>query len=995
MAKRRLNRIQRLLLLLAALTPLAQSAIGVRILFGVGETKETNWDGDVTTTGATIIAVEPWRFDRGDTMLPSNAWKLSTHQARRFAASFQGLGAPPVVANGVLVLLDRESDNTELNVRTAQGNFSVRLGDVAYGTATKAVGGKVLIDRVPEWSHITNNPDEQDYPAAATDKSGNVWLAYLEFRHNPDHDRIRLATNQFDLMTAKTGGDQIMIKRYANGAWGDSIPISAPGGDLYRPAVAIDGKGRPWVFWSANESGNFDIWARAVENGKPGAPVRISNAAGSDVDAVATTDSTGNVWVAWQGWRNGKAAIFASTQRGNAFAAPVAVSSSSANEWNPSIAADGNGHVSVAWDSYRNGNYDVYARTTTQGKWGAETAVAATASYEAYPSIAYDPSGTMWVAYEEGAERWGKNFGADDSSGMALYQGRAIHLRGFTSSGAVVEPATDVGTALPGYPATAENAISRQAETSGWIVPNPNASKNRGPNQATPPRRAPRNTAPRLTIDSSGRMWVACRSAFPVFWTTIGTVWTEHVASYSGSTWTGPIYIHHSDNILDNRPALVSPNAGNLFLLGSSDGRRQFHALSYLPGQKTSPAEDSELTSDPYNNDLYGNRISLGPASAPPATKTITGTTAAGPDAQDKDERDAVAGMRKYRLQTRNGQLQILRGEFHRHSEYSMDGAGDGTLIDQYRYMIDDASMDWVGCCDHDNGAGREYSWWISQKLTDIYYSAGHFVPMFNYERSVQYPEGHRNVIFAQRGVRPLARLPKTSDTPVVTAPDTQMLYAYLKKFNGVVASHTSATLMGTDWRDNDPDSEPAVEIYQGDRQNYEMPGAPRSNTAEDSIGGWRPKGFVNLALERGYKLAFEASSDHVSTHMSYSNILATASNRDAILDALKKRHVYGATDNIVAEYHCGDHIMGDAFSSATAPVLRVKLTGTSPFSKVAIVKDNEYVYSVEPQKAEVEFTWRDATPQKGKTSYYYVRGEQTNGEIVWVSPMWITYTGQ
>ena len=25
----------------------------------------------------------------------------------------------------------------------------------------------------------------------------------------------------------------------------------------------------------------------------------------------------------------------------------------------------------------------------------------------------------------------------------------------------------------------------------------------------------------------------------------------------------------------------------------------------------------------------------------------------------------------------------------------------------------------------------------------------------------------------------------------------------------------------------------------------------------------------------------------------------------------------------------------------------------------------------------------------------YYVRGEQSDGEVVWVSPMWITYTGK
>ena len=38
-----------------------------------------------------------------------------------------------------------------------------------------------------------------------------------------------------------------------------------------------------------------------------------------------------------------------------------------------------------------------------------------------------------------------------------------------------------------------------------------------------------------------------------------------------------------------------------------------------------------------------------------------------------------------------------------------------------------------------------------------------------------------------------------------------------------------------------------------------------------------------------------------------------------------------------------------------------------------------------------VSFTWQDPTAQKGKTSYYYVRGLQTDGQVVWVSPMWVT----
>jgi hypothetical protein len=43
---------------------------------------------------------------------------------------------------------------------------------------------------------------------------------------------------------------------------------------------------------------------------------------------------------------------------------------------------------------------------------------------------------------------------------------------------------------------------------------------------------------------------------------------------------------------------------------------------------------------------------------------------------------------------------------------------------------------------------------------------------------------------------------------------------------------------MGTDLRDNDPVYEPMVEIYQGCRQSYERPGAPRSPTEQDAIGG-------------------------------------------------------------------------------------------------------------------------------------------------------------
>jgi len=296
--------------------------------------------------------------------------------------------------------------------------------------------------------------------------------------------------------------------------------------------------------------------------------------------------------------------------------------------------------------------------------------------------------------------------------------------------------------------------------------------------------------------------------------------------------------------------------------------------------------------------------------------------------------------------------------------------------------------MDWGGCCDHDNGAGREFSWWIEQKLTDAYKLGDRYVSMFAYERSVKYPEGHRNVVFPTSGIRPLPRLPMSPENAHnMHAPDTRMLYDYLKHFGGIVASHTSATGMGTDWRDNDPMVEPIVEIYQGDRQNYEMLGAPRSKTVAPTH-----LGFVSYALKKGYRLGFQASSDHISTHMSYCNLWVTEPTRQGIMEAFKKRRIYGASDNILADVRCGPHFMGEEFTTSEPPSISVKLWGTADFAKVHIIKDGEYVYSREPKAKTVDFVWKDTGAQRGRTSYYYVRGEQADGELVWVSPMWITW---
>ena len=962
-------------------------AVSFRILFGKGAKEPAVWDGKATPSEGRILSIQGWRFADTD-LATESSWTASTRRGIVPPAAAAAGQPGPMLDNGVILTAEIPHPGASFQVETAQGSFSFRARDMPFGKPQPVLEGRASVERVPVTRQLTSSAEEQDFPALA-ESGDDVWLAYVEFTHGDRAQAVpgqfRASPESFDFLARPVGGDQVKLMRYSKSrrTWSEPENVSPPGGDIMRTAVAVDGRNRVWVFWSASRGGNFDIYARARSNRGWSPELRLTTSAGSDVNPVAASDSRGRVWVAWQGFRDGNLDILAAAQRDDRFTTEARVSTSTHSDWDAAIASAANGEVAVAWDTYDKGDYDVWVRKLSldgrRVKMDAPVPVAASTYFEARPSIAYDDRNRLWVAYEASDAKWGKDFGAYETTGIGLYQGHNLRVKCFDGQAALVT-ADDVGATL--QPARSDPRPGRALlEPADATQPNPNLSLNRTPSQTPQPPPLPKNSFPRLASDPSGMIYLAYRTGTPVR-VAVGWIWEEHLVWFDGERWSGPAAVPHSDGLLDNRPALATLGPGRLMMVVTTDHRQ-------LVGRAGPPRAGAEI-----NSDLFAAELSIEGGPKPAKLSAAAAETVAPADPDVKPERDQVARIRGYRLPAGGAQLQLLRGEFHRHTEISADGGmGDGPVIDAYRYMIDAAYMDWGGCCDHDNGGGREYSWWIEQKLTDAYHLAGAYTAMFSYERSVRYPEGHRNTIFARRGIRPLPRLAPISDEePSAPAPDTQMLYRYLRHFDGIVASHTSGTNMGTDWRDNDPIVEPVVEIYQGDRQNYEMPDAPRSNSAGDSIGGWRPLGFVSLALEKGYRLGFQASSDHVSTHMSYCNLWVTTPTREAVLEAFKKRRVYGATDNILADVRSGEHMMGEEFSVDEPPSISVKLWGTGDFAKVHIVRDNQYVYSVEPRSPAVEFTWRDEAAQKGKTSYYYVRGEQADGELVWVSPMWITY---
>jgi hypothetical protein len=751
------------------------------------------------------------------------------------------------------------------------------------------------------------------------------------------------------------------LLHFQGGKAGAPIDVTDPGRDVWRPAVGVGNEGSVFVVWTENRGGNWDIFSRRydLKTAAFAPEQRLTDQPGSDTDAVLSAAPDGTIWMAWQSWTAGQADILlAPLEKGGKLGAlPVNISDTPANEWAPSLAADTSGRVHVAFDSYQAGNYDVLLRTRqADGTLGSTITVAKTPSFEARPSLAADASGRVWVAYEERTPNWGKDaVNLLDGKGSSLY---------------------------------------RAAKVVVACVDGPRVLRAPDPVAQAPQSLRVRNSYPRLVIDRSGRPWLAFRNRQEAIWgnnavLVVGAVWIEYVTSLEGSGWSIPRPLTRSDGLLDSRPALVQPGEGPVLAFYSTDGRLRREvamtpalARQYATSQATPPGVhdvDLEVSALVSNRPREEPRLSPLPA--------VDGTERGA--AVHLDEAEDLRRIRSYRIQSGGKTYRPLRGEFHRHTEISADGGSDGSLDDMWRYALDAAQLDWIGNADHDNGGGKEYTWWLIQKSTDLYSQPPVFTPMYTYERSVGYPRGHRNVMFAHRGVRTLPRL--VGETGVVDE-DTLMLYDYLREHEGICASHTSATGMGTDWRDTDPRFEPFVEIYQGHRQSYEYLGAPRSaRRPTESIGGWQPFGMVWNALALQYRLGFQASSDHISTHISYAVALAEEATRESILDAFRRRHCYAATDNIIMDIRSGDYLMGDEFEVNGPVKLEVFVHGTKPVARVDIIKDFRYVYSTAPKQPQVAFQWTDDEPNRpAGLSWYYVRAIQDDGELAWASPIWV-----
>ena len=975
------------LMVFAGLAPSASAQSAFKITFAAENRIHGRvWNGGVEDTGR-LRSMLGWHLHDNDRLRHPARWDIVTRSV-----------GGDVASPGVILSLNGP-ESVPFRFFTRRGDTEFTPSDLPYGETYYPPGlrGDVAIERVPASMIVSSGASEDDDPAILRTRSGQYFLAWVSYRTvRRDGDYLE-------------GADRVMVARSADGKiWSKPVPVTPPG-DHFRVALGEDSQGRIWCVYGLQRqlgSGNFDIFGKSMDKTGWSDPVRLSSDPRPDAFHRMAAAPDGNLFLVWAGFRDSpvggpaQSDILLRRFDGSNWGPEANLTGSPEDDWEPDVATDSTGRAWVAWDAYRANGYDLLLRSVTAQGEEPLVEVSATPFAEMRADVEVDGANRVWVSWEEGSANWGKDFGYENArhrinlkKGSRLYDPRGPRLPrvAVLENGTWSQPTTPVTESVPNFlrPELFQN--------------------------------------PRLAIDGDGNAWVLLRHQWRAAGRWGGHFFDFYATAWGGEKWLAPILLTGSTGRQDTLVATAPGDGASVVAAVVGDGRR-------MPVGLPRRHEVSVLR--------IGER-SVGGDRGLPDLEPLQPSETADYRPTHANESEDIGRIRGHRADVGGRSWKVVRGDLHRHTEISMDGAIDGSLFDAYRYALNAAQLDFLGVSDHNYGqwldtdepsgpqSDNEFQFWRTQKSADLFYVPGRFTPLYGYERTPNFPLGHRNIFHATRGVFSL-RVPRlhVREVPELIDTDPPNLWAYLRRTGGIGIPHTPATTMGTDWKRRDDEVIPVTEIYQGDRNSYETQGGPRA-AIPDSPGpgsAGRPphqKGLVQNALGVGYRMGFIASSDHFSTHISYANLIVPdrLTTREDLLDAFRNRRTYASTDNIAVDFHAGGKHQGSVVGSSEPPVLTVRVRGTGPVLGVEVVKNNRSVYTHRGNGAvAVEFEYRDtdfddssmgptatirdwSRPETGirprpnpRESFYYLRIIQSysaeepdkEGEVAWSSPIFV-----
>ena len=365
--------------------------------------------------------------------------------------------------------------------------------------------------------------------------------------------------------------------------------------------------------------------------------------------------------------------------------------------------------------------------------------------------------------------------------------------------------------------------------------------------------------------------------------------WEIFGAAYDGDHWTAPVAVPFSAGRTDVRGGFATDGRGNLYAAWATDNR-DFEEFLF------------------QHSDIYAGRIpALAGAGArsPGSTPKVMPQTGHFP-APSRPRSEDLRRIRGYAMQSGGKTYQIYRGDTHRHSEFSMDGNNDGSLHQTYRYAIDAAELDYLGMTDHNGDGGPDipYINWLRaadapicsicralraavllraqraciRTAIAIFCSPRAAIPRCPIRQAEQAgQDGRRGAVRISEEVQRHRHL--RTPPPPRWAPTGAITIRPSSRWSR--STRATASRPNTKARPRPPTRQSRLRSPA----DSSRPATSGTRGRRDTSWGCRPP-----------PITFRRTSPTRAS-------IATDFTREGLLDAMRQRHSYGATDNIVLDY--------------------------------------------------------------------------------------------
>lgn len=356
--------------------------------------------------------------------------------------------------------------------------------------------------------------------------------------------------------------------------------------------------------------------------------------------------------------------------------------------------------------------------------------------------------------------------------------------------------------------------------------------------------------------------------------------------------------------------------------------------------------------------------------------------------------------------------LSVFWGLFHGESE-RVDSAEN--IESCLRYFRDEKTLQFYASSSFDSQ---------EETSNDVWKNICHHITEFNEdERFIAFlgsqwvgtpkEEGVRQFIFLKDN-KPLIRKKDLKNNSIKkiykTTPPKELIS---------IPTFTMGKKSSFDFKDFSPEFERVVEIYNawGSSECLAKEGNPRP--IKGKISSEDADGSIQKALNNNYRFGFVSGglddrgiyTDFFDNQTQYSpgltGIIAKDQSREALFDAIFKRHCYATTGvRMVIGFDIAGEPMGSELNNTSKPGLLYNryitgfVVGTGPLKSVEIIRNGKVFQSFPCEKDHFEFTVDDTDllsevclhhkETSSNFAYYYLRAVQLDGHIAWSSPIWI-----